>query len=68
LNQNRGRELLAQTDLNKAIVEIERVDGTILTKNNVNLQTLGSEALAGSPAPLPSPSGRLPAPFPNATR
>ena len=34
LEQNRGRELLAQTDLNKAVVEID-VDGTILTQNNV---------------------------------
>jgi len=68
LNQNRGRELLAQTDLNKALVEIDGVEGTILTKNNVNLQTLGSEALAGSPAPLPTPSNRLPTPFPSATR
>jgi outer membrane protein TolC len=63
LNQNRGRELLAQTDLNKAVVEIERVEGTILTKNGVNVQTLGSQALAGSPAPLPVPS-RLPTPSP----
>ncbi len=56
LEQNRGRELLAQTDMNKAIVEIQRVEGTILTQNSVNLQTLGSEALAQSPAPLPTPS------------
>jgi HAE1 family hydrophobic/amphiphilic exporter-1 len=55
LEQNRGRELLAQTDLNKAIVEIQRVEGTILTQNDVNLQTLGSQALAQSPAPLPTP-------------
>jgi outer membrane protein TolC len=68
LNQNRGRELLAQTDLNKAEVELERVEGTILTKNNVNVQTLGSQALAESPAPLPTPSGHLPTPFPAATR
>jgi outer membrane protein TolC len=67
LNQNRGRELLAQTDLDKAVVEIERVEGTILTNNNVNLQTLGSEALAGSPAPLPTPSGRLPTPYPKSS-
>lgn len=56
LEQSRGRELLAQTDLNKAIVEIERVEGTILTQNNVNVQTLGSQALAQSPAPLPTPT------------
>ncbi|HEY5425928.1 MAG TPA: TolC family protein [Candidatus Tumulicola sp.] len=63
LNQNRGRELLAQTDLNKAVVEIERVEGSILTKNGVNLQTMGTEALAGSPKPLPT-SSRLPTPSP----
>ena len=63
LNQNRGRELLAQTDLNKAVVEIDRVEGTILTKNGVNVQTLGSQALAHGPAPLPVPS-RLPTPSP----
>jgi outer membrane protein TolC len=45
LNQDRGRELLAQTDLNKAVVEIQRASGSILTTNGVNLNTLGSEAL-----------------------
>jgi HAE1 family hydrophobic/amphiphilic exporter-1 len=48
LEQARGRELLAQTDLNKAVVELQRVQGTILTANGVNLQTLGSKALATS--------------------
>jgi outer membrane protein TolC len=66
LNQNRGRELLAQTDLNKSVVEIERVEGTILTNNGVNLQTLGSQALAQTPAPLPVPS-RLPSPSPQSS-
>ncbi|HXO17780.1 MAG TPA: TolC family protein, partial [Candidatus Dormibacteraeota bacterium] len=46
LEQARGLELRAQTDLNRAVVEIERVQGTILTANGVNLKTLGSEALA----------------------
>jgi hypothetical protein len=46
LEQARGLELRAQTDLNQAVVELERVQGTILTANGVNLQTLGSEALA----------------------
>ena len=64
LEQNRGRELLAQTDLNKAIVEMQRVEGTILTQNNVNVQTLGSQALSQSPAPLPRPSRYLPTPMP----
>ena len=62
LEQNRGRELLAQTDFNKAMVELERVEGTILTKNNVNVQELGSQALAQSPKPLPTPS-----PFPRSS-
>ncbi len=41
----RGRELQAQTDLNKAVVELQRVEGTILEANGVNLKTLGSKAL-----------------------
>jgi outer membrane protein TolC len=46
LEQARGRELLAQTELNKAVVELQRVEGTILTDNGVSLQTLGSKALS----------------------
>jgi HAE1 family hydrophobic/amphiphilic exporter-1 len=46
LNQARGRELLAQTDLNKSVVELQRVEGTIITQNGVNLETMGSKALA----------------------
>ena len=42
LVQQEGRELQAQTDLNKAIVELQRVDGSILSSNNVSLQSLGS--------------------------
>lgn len=49
LAQARERELLAQTDLNESVVELERVEGTILLDNGVNLQTLGSKALATSP-------------------
>lgn len=45
LAQNRGLELQAQTDLNKAVVELQRVSGQILSANGVNLQTLGSQAL-----------------------
>ena len=41
----RGLELQAQTQLNQSIVELQRVDGSILTTNGVNLQTLGSQAL-----------------------
>ena len=46
LEQARGSELQAQTQLNASIVELKRVDGTILTDNGVNVQTLGSQALA----------------------
>jgi hypothetical protein len=45
LAQARGRELLAQTDLNKAVVEIQRVEGTILTANGVSVPALGSKAI-----------------------
>jgi HAE1 family hydrophobic/amphiphilic exporter-1 len=53
LNEARGRELLAQTDLNKSVVELQRVEGTILTNNGVDLKTMGSQALATAP---PSPA------------
>jgi outer membrane protein TolC len=52
LAQARGEELQAQTDLNKAVVELQRVEGTILTDNGVDVRLLGSKALA-SPAPHP---------------
>jgi outer membrane protein TolC len=64
LTQNRGRELQAQTDLNKAVVEIQRVEGTILTDNGVKVQTLGSQALPGQPAPIPPIVPGLPTPHP----
>lgn len=53
LEQARGQELQAQTDLNKAVVELQRVEGTILTDNSVNVQTLGSKALS-TPHPMSS--------------
>ena len=46
LEQARGQELQAQTDLNKAVVELQRVEGTILTDNGVTVQKLGTKALA----------------------
>jgi HAE1 family hydrophobic/amphiphilic exporter-1 len=45
LVQNQGRELTAQTDFDKAVVELSRSTGTILSANNVNIQTLGEGAL-----------------------
>lgn len=46
LAQARGSELQAQTQLNESIVELQRVEGTILTSNGVNVQTLGTQALS----------------------
>jgi outer membrane protein TolC len=46
LQQARGSELQAQTQLNESIVELQRVEGTILSANGVNVQTLGSQALS----------------------
>jgi outer membrane protein len=43
--QDEGMELQAQTDLNKAVVELQRVDGSILHANGVSLTTLGKGAL-----------------------
>lgn len=40
LVQDQDLELEAQTNLNKAIVELQRVDGTILSANDVTLTTL----------------------------
>jgi outer membrane protein TolC len=46
LAQARGAELQAQTQLNESIVELQRVEGTILTSNGVDVKTLGTQALA----------------------
>jgi HAE1 family hydrophobic/amphiphilic exporter-1 len=46
LAQARGLELRSQTQLNQSVVELQRVDGTILSNNGVNLQTLGTQTLA----------------------
>lgn len=41
----RGRELQAQTDLNRAISEFQRSTGTTLTANNVTVSTTGNRDL-----------------------
>jgi HAE1 family hydrophobic/amphiphilic exporter-1 len=46
VEEARGLELQAQTQLNQAIVELQRVDGSILSANGVDLQTLGTRTLA----------------------
>ncbi len=45
LVQTEGTELQAQTDFDKAVVELSSADGTILSANNVKIQTLGEGAL-----------------------
>lgn len=45
LVQTEGTELQAQTDFDNAVVELSRADGTILSANNVKIQTLGEGAL-----------------------
>jgi outer membrane protein TolC len=46
LAQARGSELQAQTQLNRATVELQRVEGTNLTNNGVDVETLGAKALS----------------------
>ncbi len=67
LANNQGRELQAQTDLNKAVVELQRVTGQIISQNGFDLEKAGAGALGGlsasltanpalpTPAPAPSP-------------
>jgi HAE1 family hydrophobic/amphiphilic exporter-1 len=49
----RNRELQAQTDLAKALVELDRVTGTILTRNGVDASKLGSAPLGATPKLTP---------------
>ncbi len=78
LANDRGRELQAQTDLNKALVEVNRVEGKLLASANIDAGQLGSQTLmlTGSqvpgavsggvppkPLPSPSPSQTLPPPI-----
>jgi len=43
---NRGRELQAQTDLNKAVIELNRVAGTDFAANNIDVSGLGGQTFA----------------------
>jgi outer membrane protein TolC len=64
LANNQGRELQAQTDLNKAVVELQRVTGEVITRNGLDVGKLGTGALGdlsgslqANPAlPTPAPS------------
>ncbi len=52
----RGRELQAQTDLDKAIVELNRVSGGIFAQNGIDASALGGTTLnaAGATSVLPA--------------
>ena len=56
---NRGRELQAQTDLNKAVVELDRVSGSVFSSANIDATKLGEGTLGTASATatnLPPPS------------
>ncbi|HZO94286.1 MAG TPA: TolC family protein [Candidatus Baltobacteraceae bacterium] len=62
----RGRELQAQTDLDKAIVELNRVSGAIFAQNGIDVQSVGLQTLnaAGTSSILP-PVQNQPAALPS---
>jgi outer membrane protein TolC len=45
LANQRGRELQAQTDLDKAIVELNRVSGAVFAQNGIDVRNLGNATL-----------------------
>lgn len=45
---NKGRELQAQTDLNNAVVELNRVGGTVFSTYNIDASALGQKTLDAS--------------------
>ncbi len=45
----RGRELQAQSDVQKALVEIDRVTGSILANNGVDVRTIGTTSVGRVP-------------------
>jgi HAE1 family hydrophobic/amphiphilic exporter-1 len=52
----RESELQAQTDLQKALVELDRVSGAILSNNHVDTSTLGTAPQGGIPNLLSPPA------------
>ncbi|MDB5041642.1 MAG: hypothetical protein JWN27_2368 [Candidatus Eremiobacteraeota bacterium] len=48
LANQRGRELQAQTDLDKAIVELNRVSGAVFAQSGIDVTTLGATTLNAS--------------------
>ena len=64
LANDRGRELQAQTDLNKALVELDRVQGGLFSDYNLDIEKLGAPTLmlTGSSVPGPVSGGAPPSP------
>jgi len=60
----RGRELQAQTDVANALVEIDRVTGSILANNRVAVGELGSAAQGSVPDLLHAPAAPSPSAAP----
>lgn len=58
-----GRELQAQTDLDKAIVELNRVSGGVFAQNGIDATSLGNATLnAAGPSSILPPVAPVPAP------
>jgi outer membrane protein TolC len=57
LANERGRELQAQTDVARALVEIQRVSGAILPEHGVDVGALGTAPQGQVPNLLGSPAG-----------
>ena len=57
LANERGRELQAQTDLENALVELDRVSGDILARNDVDVRNLGTAPQGAVPNLLQSSQG-----------
>lgn len=64
LANDRGRELQAQTDVNKALVEVNRVEGKLLASAHIDVGELGTQTLmlTGSQVPGAVSGGVPPAP------
>jgi outer membrane protein TolC len=64
LANDRGLELQAQTDLQRATIELDRVTGNILTRYGVDLTALGASPLGRTPNLLQPPPTPAPQPPP----
>jgi HAE1 family hydrophobic/amphiphilic exporter-1 len=64
----RGTEVAAVTNLDQAIVELNRVSGAIFAQNGIDVNTLGTTSYYGTPStsvlptPLPSSAPTIPVP------